>query len=68
MKNRRDFMKTSLVVAAGVFSANIPSAFAFKQLLTKGVVYTKDNPGKWMLHCHMLEHMAGGMATWFEII
>ena len=48
MKNRRDFMKTSLIVAAGVFSANIPPAFAFKQSLTKGVVYTKENPGKWM--------------------
>ena len=26
-----------------------------------------DNPGKWMLHCHMLEHQAAGMATWFEV-
>ncbi|MGI9481237.1 MAG: multicopper oxidase family protein [Hyphomicrobiales bacterium] len=27
-----------------------------------------DNPGKWMLHCHMLEHQAAGMATWFEVV
>jgi FtsP/CotA-like multicopper oxidase with cupredoxin domain len=27
-----------------------------------------DNPGKWMIHCHMLEHQASGMATWFEVI
>ncbi|MGI9352763.1 MAG: multicopper oxidase family protein [Rhizobiaceae bacterium] len=26
-----------------------------------------DNPGKWMVHCHMLEHQAAGMATWFEV-
>ncbi len=48
MTNRRDFMKTSLVITAGVLSAKIPSAFAAKALFTKGVIYTKDNPGKWM--------------------
>lgn len=26
-----------------------------------------NNPGKWLLHCHMLEHQAGGMITWFEV-
>lgn len=26
-----------------------------------------NNPGKWMLHCHMLAHQASGMATWFQI-
>ena len=26
-----------------------------------------DNPGKWLLHCHMVEHMAAGMMTWFEV-
>jgi FtsP/CotA-like multicopper oxidase with cupredoxin domain len=26
-----------------------------------------DNPGKWLLHCHMLEHIAAGMITWFEV-
>ncbi|MEE9587287.1 MAG: multicopper oxidase family protein [Hyphomicrobiaceae bacterium] len=32
------------------------------------IAFLADNPGKWMLHCHMLEHQAGGMATWFEIV
>ncbi len=32
------------------------------------VAFVADNPGKWMLHCHMLEHQAGGMMTWFEVI
>ena len=31
------------------------------------VAFVADNPGKWMLHCHMLEHQAGGMSTWFEV-
>lgn len=26
-----------------------------------------DNPGKWMLHCHMLSHAFGGMRTWVEV-
>ena len=26
-----------------------------------------DNPGKWLLHCHMLEHQASGMKTWIEV-
>ena len=26
-----------------------------------------DNPGKWMLHCHMLSHAMGGMRTWVEV-
>jgi FtsP/CotA-like multicopper oxidase with cupredoxin domain len=30
--------------------------------------FIADNPGKWLLHCHMVEHMAGGMVTWFEVV
>lgn len=32
------------------------------------VAFVAHNPGKWMCHCHMLEHQAGGMATWYEVI
>ncbi len=32
------------------------------------IAFVADNPGKWMLHCHMLEHQAGGMSTWFEVV
>ena len=31
------------------------------------VAFVADNPGKWMLHCHLVEHQAGGMMTWFEV-
>lgn len=30
--------------------------------------FVADNPGKWLIHCHMVEHMASGMLTWFEVI
>lgn len=29
--------------------------------------FVADNPGKWLIHCHMIEHQAGGMTTWFEV-
>ena len=31
------------------------------------VAFVADNPGKWMVHCHMIEHLATGMAAWFEV-
>ncbi len=30
--------------------------------------FVADNPGKWMIHCHMLEHQAAGMASWFKVL
>ena len=32
------------------------------------IAFVASNPGKWLLHCHMLEHAAAGMNTWFEVI
>lgn len=34
---------------------------------TTQIAFVADNPGKWLLHCHMLEHAAAGMTTWFEV-
>ncbi|KMW56347.1 Multicopper oxidase [Candidatus Rhodobacter oscarellae] len=31
------------------------------------IAFVADNPGKWLFHCHMLEHAAGGMVTWIEV-
>lgn len=31
------------------------------------IAFVTDNPGKWLFHCHMLEHAAAGMNTWFEV-
>lgn len=35
---------------------------------TTKIAFVADNPGKWLYHCHMLEHAAAGMTTWFEVI
>jgi len=32
------------------------------------VRFVAANTGKWLLHCHMLEHQSGGMTTWLEVI
>jgi FtsP/CotA-like multicopper oxidase with cupredoxin domain len=34
---------------------------------TVRIAFVADNPGKWMLHCHRLEHSESGMAAWFEV-
>jgi FtsP/CotA-like multicopper oxidase with cupredoxin domain len=34
---------------------------------TERIAFVADNPGKWMVHCHMLEHQEAGMAAWFEV-
>ena len=31
------------------------------------IAFVADNPGKWLFHCHMLEHQAAGMKTWFSV-
>lgn len=30
---------------------------------TKKIIFDADNPGIWMMHCHVLYHMAAGMMT-----
>ncbi|MCB1471885.1 MAG: multicopper oxidase family protein [Rhodobiaceae bacterium] len=32
-----------------------------------GVAFVADNPGDWMLHCHMLEHQGAGMTASFRV-
>lgn len=34
---------------------------------TREIAFVADNPGKWLLHCHMLGHQAAGMKTWLEV-
>ena len=31
------------------------------------IAFVADNPGAWLLHCHMLEHSAAGMSTWIDV-
>ena len=30
--------------------------------------YLADNPGKWLFHCHMLEHAASGMIGYIDVV
>ena len=34
---------------------------------TAEIAFVADNPGDWLLHCHMPEHSAGGMETWIRV-
>ena len=47
MNDRRDFLKKSIFLAAGMVVAKSATAFASSGDFPSGVVYTKDNPGKW---------------------
>ncbi|RMH47671.1 MAG: multicopper oxidase family protein [Alphaproteobacteria bacterium] len=31
------------------------------------IAFLADNPGDWLLHCHMLAHAAAGMTTWLRV-
>ena len=35
---------------------------------TTQIAFVADNKGKWLFHCHMLEHAAAGMNTWFKVV
>lgn len=51
--------------------AGTPGAFRDTTLVepgaTREIACVFDNPGKWLLHCHMLGHQAAGMKTWVEV-
>ena len=34
---------------------------------TREIAFVADNPGNWLLHCHMLSHAASGMMTRIEV-
>jgi FtsP/CotA-like multicopper oxidase with cupredoxin domain len=31
------------------------------------VAFVADNPGDWMLHCHVMDHQVGGMMTMIRV-
>lgn len=35
---------------------------------TREIAFVADNPGDWLLHCHMLSHAASGMITRIEVV
>ena len=34
---------------------------------TREIAFVADNPGQWLLHCHMLSHAASGMMAWIDV-
>jgi FtsP/CotA-like multicopper oxidase with cupredoxin domain len=34
---------------------------------TADIAFVADNPGDWLVHCHMLAHAAAGMTTWLRV-
>jgi len=34
---------------------------------TATIAFVADNPGDWLVHCHMLAHAASGMMTWVRV-
>lgn len=34
---------------------------------TRQIALVTDNPGDWLLHCHMLGHASSGMMSWFRV-
>ncbi len=47
MSNRRMFLKSSLAVAAGLVVGSVSPVSADPISFPNGIVYTKQNPGKW---------------------
>ena len=35
---------------------------------SRKIAVVMDNPGKWLLHCHMLGHQASGLKTWVDVV
>ena len=31
------------------------------------IAFVADNPGNWMIHCHIIEHQDTGMMAWFRV-
>lgn len=52
-------------------SGPLPSLLRDTTLLApddrREIYFIADNPGDWLLHCHMLEHAHSGMMTWFRV-
>ena len=34
---------------------------------TVRIAFLADNPGKWLIRSTVLEHMEGGVLSWFEV-
>ena len=58
----------NLTTAGGIEKSALRDTVLLQRDEAVEIAFKADNPGKWMLHCHMIEHQASGMGTWFEVI
>jgi len=42
--------------------------FLVDRMKSVSIAFVTDNLGRWLLHCHMLQHATAGMRTWFEVV
>ena len=54
-------------VTAGRASGPMRDTLLVARGETAEVTFVADNPGDWLLHCHMVEHTAAGMMTWLRV-
>lgn len=49
----------------------VPGAWRDTHLMERGERHSlslvADNPGDWLVHCHMVDHAASGMSGWFRV-
>jgi FtsP/CotA-like multicopper oxidase with cupredoxin domain len=55
-------------IAKGVEPGPLRDTHLIESRRSAEIAFVADNPGDWLLHCHMVEHAAGGMTTWIRVV
>jgi FtsP/CotA-like multicopper oxidase with cupredoxin domain len=60
---------TMTVLAASLLQRPVHRADTVLVLPNERVTvgFVADNPGNWMIHCHVIEHQETGMMGWFRV-
>lgn len=54
--------------ASGAFSDGKRDTYLFERGERSSLIFVADNPGRWLFHCHTLEHHAAGMGATIDIV
>ena len=63
-----DFWIRTLKRASGKHSSVKRDTYLMDPNEKAELIFLADNPGQWLLHCHMLEHMASGMGAVISVL
>ena len=55
------------VIGEGEETGPLRDTVLMESRQTTEIAFVADNPGDWLIHCHMLEHSAAGMMTWLKV-